>query len=79
MLATAQAYVSSATVIPQGSLGFLALWAQGPQQPLVSTLNASDGTITSNMAIVPTTNGGINAFAAGATHLVLDVSGYFAQ
>jgi hypothetical protein len=51
---------------------------QGALQPLVSTLNAGDGAITSNMAIVPANNGSISAFGSGATHLVLDVSGYFA-
>jgi hypothetical protein len=30
------------------------------------------------MAVVPTTSGSIDAFASSATHLVLDVSSYFA-
>ncbi len=51
----------NATVVPQGGLGFLTLWPQGIAQPLVSTLNAIDGAVTSNMAIVPTTNGEIQA------------------
>jgi N-acetylneuraminic acid mutarotase len=36
-----------------------------------------DGSITSNMAIVPTTNGSISAFASNPTQLILDISGYF--
>ena len=76
--ASAQAYVLNATVIPSGVLGFLTLWPQGATQPLVSTLNAPDAAITSNMAIVPTTNGSISAFAQDPTQLVLDLSGYFA-
>jgi hypothetical protein len=76
--ATAQAYVFNATVVPQGALGYLTLWPDGDQQPVVSTLNALDGIITSNMAIVPTTNGSIDAFASGTTQLVLDISAYFA-
>jgi len=52
----------NATVVPQGTLGFLTLFAQGSPQPLVSTLNALDGAITSNMAIVPANNGNISAF-----------------
>jgi hypothetical protein len=75
---SAQAYVFNATVVPVGSLGYITLWPDGQQQPLVSTLNASDGAITSNMAIVPTTNGSIDAFASQPTHLILDISGYFA-
>ena len=77
--ATAQAYVFNATVVPLVSLGYLALWPDGQQQPVVSTLNAIDGAITSNMAIVPTTNGKIDAFANhGLTQLLLDISSYFA-
>ena len=30
------------------------------------------------MAIVPTANGSIDAFASALTHLLLDISGYFA-
>jgi hypothetical protein len=54
------------------------LWPDGQQQPVVSTLNAADGFITSNMAIVPSTNGSIDAYAQGLTQLILDISGYFA-
>ena len=75
----AQAYVFSATVVPSGLLGYLTLWPQGQTQPVVSTLNALDGAVTSNMALVPTANGFINTYAANATYLILDLSGYFAQ
>jgi hypothetical protein len=75
---TAQSFVLNATVVPPGPLGFLTLWAQGATQPLVSTLNAGDGAVTSNMAIVPASNGLSSAFAPDKTHLVLDISGYFA-
>ncbi len=76
--ATAQAYVFNATVVPPGALGYLTLWPDGDDQPLVSTLNATDGAITSNMAIVPTTNGSIDAYASALTQLILDISSYFA-
>src|SRR5664280_1637297 len=75
---TAQAYVFNATVVPVGSLGYLTLWPDSEQQPMVSTLNAIDGAITSNMAIVPNINGKVDAYASGITQLVLDVSSYFA-
>ena len=75
---SAQAYVFNATVVPPGSMPYLTLWPDGQQQPVVSTLNAYDGFITSNMAIVPTTNGSIDAYAAALTHLIVDISGYFA-
>ena len=78
--ATAQSYVFNATVLPQGPLGYLSLWADGQPQPVVSTLNAADGAFTSNMAIVPaSTQGKIDAFAAnGITQLLMDISSYFA-
>jgi len=75
---TAAGYVLNATVVPRGGLGYLTLWPDGQQQPVVSTLNASDGAVTSNLAIVPTTNGEIDGFAFSWTNLLLDVFGYFA-
>ena len=76
--AAAQAYVVNATVVPPGDLGYLSLWSAGAAQPYVSTLNASDGAITSNMAIVPTTNGSVDAYSSNPTQLILDLSSYFA-
>jgi uncharacterized repeat protein (TIGR03803 family) len=73
----AQAYVFNATVIPVVSLGYLTLWPDGENQPVVSTLNAADGSVSNNMAIVPTNNGSIDAFATNLTQLILDISSYF--
>jgi hypothetical protein len=75
---TAKAYVLNATVVPPAPLTYLTLWADGTTQPVVSTLNAVDGDTTSNMAIVQTTNGSIDAFASQSTQLILDISSYFA-
>jgi hypothetical protein len=74
---SAPAYVLNATVVPQGILSYLTLWAEGAPQPLVSTLNADEGTVTSNMAIVPTTNGSISTFVTNPTYLILDILGAF--
>ena len=68
----------NATVVPSGKLGYLTLWPNGQKQPLASTLNALDGVITSNMAVVPMSNGYINAFASDQTQLVVDLFNYFA-
>ena len=76
--ATAEGYVFNATVVPDGQLSFLTLWPDPLPRPTVSTLNAIDGAITSNMAIVPNGDGKTDAFAAGYTQLILDISGYFA-
>jgi hypothetical protein len=76
--ATAQAYVFNATVVPPGFLGYITMWPQGQTQPLAAALNAYDGAVTNNMAIVPTTTGSISVFPSAPTHLVLDIFGYFA-
>ena len=76
--ATAKAYVFNATVVPLSSLGYLTLWPDQSTQPTVSTLNATDGAVTSNMAIVESTNGSVDGYAPSSTQLILDVSGYFA-
>ena len=75
---TAEAYVFNATVVPRGSMGYLTLWPNSEPKPGVATLNAYDGFITSNMAIVPSINGSIDAYAYGTTWLILDLSAYFA-
>ena len=75
---TAKAFVMAVAVVPAGPLGFLTLWPQGDVRPTVATLISLDGMVTSNLAIVPTSNGNISAFATNPTHLVLDVFGYFA-
>lgn len=78
--AESQAYVFNATVVPYGELEFLTLWPDGLGRPTVSTLNAVDGAITSNMAIVPAGDAGkidAYAYANGLTDLILDISGYF--
>jgi hypothetical protein len=78
-IASAQAIVVNATVVPTPpGLGFLTLWPHGGAVPNVSTLNASDGFITGNMAIVPTTSAVIDAYGSEPTQLVLDTTGYFA-
>ena len=81
VFSAAQAYVFNATVVPTpAGLGYLTLWPDGTTQPVVSTLNATDASITNNMAIVPAgTQGKIDAYAGnGLTQLLLDISSYFA-
>lgn len=74
----AQGYVFNATAIPSPQLQYLTLWPDGESQPVVSTLNAYDGAVTSNMAVVPNIDGSIDAWAEGTTQLILDISSYFA-
>jgi hypothetical protein len=59
-------------------LYYLTLWPHGENMPVVSTLGAGDGAITSDMAIVPNVDGKTDAYARGATQWILDISSYFA-
>ncbi len=79
LIPSAEAVVLNATVVPAHILGYLSLWPGDQSQPLVSTLNALDGFLTSNMAVVPTSSGVINAYVTDRTDLILDTSGYFAK
>jgi hypothetical protein len=75
----AGAYSFNATVVPPAPFGYLTLWPLGTSQPVVSTLNAVDGSITSNAAIVPSGIGGtMRLFGSDAVHLILDLNGFFA-
>lgn len=76
---SAAGFVFNATEVPKTPLGFLTLWPDGESQPDVSTLNALDGAITSNMAIVLNADGSVDALNSGGTSdLLLDITAYFA-
>ena len=69
----------NATVLPTETLGFLTLYPTGVVRHVASTLNAVDGSITSNAAIIPAgVNGSISVYVTGKSHLILDINGYFA-
>ncbi len=75
----ALAYSLNITAIPHTTLGFLTTWPAGLTQPVVSTLNSSDGAIIANAAIVPAGNGGgINVFVSDDAEVIIDINGYFA-
>ncbi len=74
----AAAVVLNATIVPALSVPFLTLWPSGQARPTVSTLNANDALVTLNMAIVPTSAGAVNAYAADLTDLILDTTALFA-
>jgi hypothetical protein len=77
--ANAQAYSLNVTVVPPGSLDYLSIWPAGQAQPVVSTLNALDGRIVANAAIVPAgTNGAVDVFVSDASNVIIDINGYFA-
>ena len=75
---SAQAFVLNATVVPPASLGWLTLWPVGEAEPKASTLNALDGSVTSNMALVPAIGGSIDFYSSDPTYVILDIFSYFA-
>jgi len=77
---TAAAYSLNMTVVPSGPLGYLTTWPTGGTQPLVSTLNAVEGQVIANAAIVPGGMGGaVNVYVTNPTHVIIDTNGYFGQ
>jgi len=80
----AQAYSFNVTVVPAagGSVGYLSLWPAGSAQPVVATLNDTQGQVLANAAIVPagTPSGGVSVYNAGpaTADVVIDMNGYFA-
>ncbi|HUA58738.1 MAG TPA: nidogen-like domain-containing protein [Verrucomicrobiae bacterium] len=77
---TAQAYSFNMTVVPPAGLLYLSTWPAGQSQPVVSTLNDTQGQVVANAAIVPAGSAGaISVFVSDATNLIIDVNGYFGQ
>ena len=75
---TAMAYSLNTTVVPYGPLGYLTVWPLGQARPLASNLNAPNGTVVANAAIVPAGGGGgISLFASDPTEVIVDINGYF--
>lgn len=74
----ATAYSFNVTVVPPAGLGYLTIWPTGVAQPVVSTLNDFQADVVANAAIVPAgTGGAVSVYVTDATHLVLDINGYF--
>ena len=77
----ARGYAINVTALPNGNpMPFLTAYPTGQPRPNASILNAFQGQIVSNSAIVPAgTNGSIDIYAFRRTDVVVDVSGYFGR
>jgi len=76
--ATAAGYSLNITVVPSVVLDYLSIWPTGEGQPVVSTLNAYEGQVVANAALVPAgTSGGVNVYVTNPTHVIIDANGYF--
>ncbi|MGH9367869.1 MAG: hypothetical protein ACRD3M_09375, partial [Thermoanaerobaculia bacterium] len=74
------------TMVAPTRAGFLTIWPFNTTRPLVSTINAAAGEpAIANGAIVPLTAGALSISVVygtaqpGTSHVVIDVTGYFAQ
>ncbi|MCC6362414.1 MAG: DUF3421 domain-containing protein [Bryobacterales bacterium] len=78
---SARGYAINVTALPGGSpMPFLSAYPTGQPRPNASVLNAFQGQIVSNSAIVPSgSNGSIDIYAYRRTHVVVEVSGYFGR
>ncbi len=69
------------TVTNTATSGFVTAWPSGTTKPLVSTVNpvgAND--IRSNLVLLPIgTNGKVSLYTLQATHLVVDIAGWFSD
>ncbi len=77
--ADATAVVLNATITDASAAGYLTMWPHGGERPVVSNVNAPGaGATVANLAVVAMGDGGsIDVYAFAATHVVLDVAGYF--
>jgi hypothetical protein len=78
--AAARAFSVNATVIPRkGTLEYLVAYPTGQPLPLASTLNAYNGAVVANAAIVPAgTNTSMNVYVSHEADVLVDINGYFA-
>ncbi|MBI4905769.1 MAG: hypothetical protein HY820_19200 [Acidobacteria bacterium] len=79
--ATAQGYAINVTALPDGNpMPFLTAYPSGQPRPNASILNAFQGQVVTNAAIIPAgTGGAIDVFAFRRTGVVVEVSGYFGR
>ncbi|MBI4902539.1 MAG: DUF3421 domain-containing protein [Acidobacteria bacterium] len=79
--ATARGYALNVTALPNNSpMPFITAYPTGQPRPNISILNAFEGQIVTNSAIVPAgVTGKIDIYAYRRTNVVVEVSGYFGR
>jgi uncharacterized repeat protein (TIGR01451 family) len=76
--ASATAVALNVTVTITGAQGFVTVWPDGTSLPTTSTINFSAGQTRANNAVVKLGPAGVvRVVSAAATHLLIDVTGYF--
>ncbi len=73
-----KAFSLNLLILPPGPLPWLSAWPDGYPYPHTSFLNATEAGIYNNAVIIGAgVNGGISVLAKAATHLIIDINGYF--
>jgi hypothetical protein len=76
--ANASTVVLNVTATDVRGSGFVTVWPCGSSQPLASNLNVVAGQTVPNAVVAGLGSGGtVCLFTSAATHLVVDVTGYF--
>ncbi len=77
----AKAFAVNVTALPNGAaMPFITAYPTGQDRPNASILNAFQGQIVTNSAIVPAgPNGSIDIYTYTRTHVVVEISGYFGR
>jgi len=74
-----QAYSLNVTAVQDASLVYMTAFPAGLMTPNVSTLNAPQGNVVANAAILTGgTDSGVSVFASNNTGVLIDINGYFA-
>src|SRR5262249_39757323 len=77
---TAEGFAVNATVTPTNGqpFAYLTVWPEGGLQPVVSLLNAHNGNVAGNSALILAGTGGrLSAFGTHPASLDVNVTGYF--
>src|SRR5437588_8247447 len=74
----AAAYSLNFAIVSYSANMYLTAYPAGTSRPVIATINAGSGPAVGNAAIVPASaSGAISVYAAGATHIIIDINGYF--
>src|SRR5262249_40376672 len=77
--AGAQAIVGNATVVGPAGSGYVTIWASGQPRPPASNQNYETGQIVPNgFTTGLDADGKFRVFSSATTHLIVDITGYFA-
>src|ERR1700686_4000800 len=77
--ANATAYSLNFSVTQTAAGAYLTAWPYGATQPTVASLTwfGANQTLSSASIVPAGTSGAISVFAAGTTHVIIDINGYF--